>query len=332
VAVQDRVEVAVDGTLGRLLVNPDAQERAGIVAHAARLQAERSAFDDMAHRPARTADGVPIRVLLNIADQAELAQLDPALCDGIGLVRTELMFHGPGGLPDEDRQFAAYRAILAWAAGRPVTIRSLDAGGDKPIPGFTPDGESNPFLGLRGIRLSLARPDVLMVQFRALARAAVHGKLKVMLPMVTVPGELQAARRILDDAVAALAAEGVAHQRPPLGIMVEVPATALSIAAFDAAFFSIGSNDLTQYVTASARDIAAVARLADPANPAVLRLIAEVVGHGAASGREVAVCGDMAGDPAYTAALLAAGVEALSMAPNCVGAVKAAIARLRRQP
>ncbi len=332
VTVPDRAEVAVDGTLGRLLVNPGAQERASIVARAARVRAERGAFDDMACCPARTADGVPIRVLLNIADPAELQAIDPAICDGIGLVRTELMFHGSGGLADEDRQFAAYRAILDWAAGRPVTIRSLDAGGDKPIPGFTPDGESNPFLGVRGIRLSLARPEVLMVQFRALARAAMHGNLKVMLPMVTVPGELQAARAIFDDALAALEAAGVACRRPPLGIMVEVPAAALSIAAFDAAFFSIGSNDLTQYVTASARDIAAVAGLADPANPAVLRLIAEVVRHGAASGREVTVCGDMAGDPAYTAALLAAGAQSLSMAPNCVGAVKASIAHLRWKP
>jgi phosphotransferase system enzyme I (PtsI) len=327
VTVQGETEAAIDGTAGRLLLNPGARERSRIAAHAA---AARDAFGDIARRPARTADGVPIRVLLNVADPDELRALDPAICDGVGLVRTELLFHGAAGLPDEDRQYAAYRAILDWAAGRPVTVRTLDAGGDKPIAGYTRDGESNPFLGERGIRLSLARPEVLAIQFRALARAAVHGPLKVMLPMVTVPGELAAAQRILDDALAALAAEGMACARPPLGIMVEVPAAALSIAEFDAAFFSIGSNDLTQYVTASARDVAAVAGLADPASPAVLRLIAEVVRHGAATGREVTVCGDMAGDPAHTAPLLAAGVDALSMAPNCVGAVKAAIARLRR--
>jgi phosphotransferase system enzyme I (PtsI) len=330
--VPDHVEAALDGTAGRLLLEPGARERAGMAARAAHGRPGHGILDEVARRPARTADGVPIRVLLNIAGPDEVRGLDPAICDGIGLVRTELLFHGPGGLPDEEHQYAAYRAILAWAEGRPVAIRSLDAGGDKPIPGFTPEGESNPFLGMRGIRLSLARPDVLAVQFRALARAAVHGTLKVMLPMVTLPQEMHAAGRILDDALAALQAAGVACRRPPLGMMVEVPAAALSIAAFDAAFFSIGSNDLTQYVTASARDIAAVAGLADPANPAVLRLIGEVAAHGAASGREVTVCGDMAGDPAHTAALLAAGVTALSMPPNCVGAVKASIARLRCAP
>jgi len=230
-------------------------------------------------------------------------------------------------LPDEDRQYAVYRRILDWAAGRPVTIRTLDAGGDKPIAGLTIDGESNPFLGVRGVRLSLARPDIFSVQLRALARAAVHGELKIMLPMVTVPEELEASRALLDAALADLAKRGEPAARPALGMMVEVPAAALAIERFDAAFFSIGSNDLTQYVTASARDIGAVAPLADVKNPAVLRLIAEVAAHGARIGREVSLCGDAAGDPSIVPALLQAGLTSLSMAPNAVGAVKAAIAR-----
>jgi phosphotransferase system enzyme I (PtsI) len=145
------------------------------------------AIADAGHvKPAITADGRRITVLLNIAAPEDLAGLDPAICDGIGLVRTKFLFGASQGLPDEETQYAAYRRILDWPEGRPVTIRTLDAGGDKPIAGLTIRGESNPFLGLRGIRLSLSRPEVFRLQLRALARAAVHGVLKVMLPMVAV--------------------------------------------------------------------------------------------------------------------------------------------------
>src|SRR5262249_11095224 len=151
--------------------------------------------------------------------------------------------------------------VLEWAAGKPVTIRTVDAGGDKPVPGFTIE-ETNPFLGTRGIRLSLARPEIFRVQIRALLRAAVHGNLKVMFPMIADGEEYERARVLLAEEAAKLAREGVAHKMPPLGMMVEVPAAALALEAFiKVAFFSIGSNDLTQYVMAAARDNAAVAHL-----------------------------------------------------------------------
>jgi phosphotransferase system enzyme I (PtsI) len=201
-----------------------------------------------AMKPAVTADGTPIRILLNIADPRELADLDPAICDGIGLVRTEFLFHNRQGLPDEEQQYSVYRQIAEWAQGRPVTIRTLDAGGDKPIAGLTPVGESNPFLGVRGLRLSFAHPDVFRAQLRALARAATHGDVKIMLPMVTQPQELVAARSMLDAEVAALGAAAIPARRASLGIMIEVPAAAITADHFDAEFFSIGSNDLTQYV------------------------------------------------------------------------------------
>jgi phosphotransferase system enzyme I (PtsI) len=202
--------------------------------------------------PGRTADGRRVAVLINVDDPGLLDGLSPAICDGIGLVRSEFLFDG--GLADEARQLAAYARVLDWAAGRPVTIRTLDAGGDKPVPGLTMADEANPFLGLRGLRLSLAHPQAFRVQLRALARAAAAGPLKIMVPMVTVPEELEAARAHLDAAVAELAAEGLAHVRPPLGIMVETPAAALTAAGFVADFYSIGSNDLVQYVMAAARD------------------------------------------------------------------------------
>ena len=206
------------------------------------------------------------------------------------------------------RNMRVYRRILEWAEGRPVTIRTLDAGGDKPIAGLTVDGESNPFLGLRGIRLSLARPEVFRVQLRALARAAVHGVLKVMLPMIAVPSELDRAGVMLDAEVAALRAKGIACARPPLGIMVEVPAAALCAEDFGAAFYSIGSNDLTQYTMAAARDIGAVADLNDAGNPAVLALIARTVEAARKRGVEVSLCGDAAADTRLTTALLATGL------------------------
>ncbi len=182
---------------------------------------------------------------------------------------------------------------------------------------------------MRGIRLSLRHPETLLVQLRALARAAALGELKIMLPMVTVPSEIDDVSRLLDVALAEVAALGVPYRRPALGIMVEVPATALDIGSFDAAFFSIGSNDLTQYVTASARDSGALAALNDPRNPAVMRLIAEVAAHGMRSGIEVSLCGDAGGDPAVIPQLIAAGLRTLSVAPTALARTKAAIAACR---
>jgi phosphoenolpyruvate-protein phosphotransferase (PTS system enzyme I) len=314
-------EAALDGAAGLLLLSPTAADRAAL---GARMAVRETVPATAAVGPALTATGRRIQVLINVADPSDLDGLDPAICDGVGLTRTELLF--ADGPPDEETQVRAYRRILDWAAGRPVTIRTLDAGGDKPVRGLTVARESNPFLGQRGIRLSLAHPDIFAVQLRALARAAAHGPLKVMLPMVTIPEELEAAAALLNAAVAELAVRGGRVRRPPLGMMVEVPAAALAIGAFEAEFYSIGSNDLTQYVTASARDVGAVAGLADVRNPGVLRLIREVAEHGRATGREVSVCGDAAGEPALVPLLLAAGIDTLSMPPNAVAAVKAAIA------
>jgi phosphotransferase system enzyme I (PtsI) len=315
----------VDGGKGLILIGPDEADRIdfgerhrAIAEAAARAEAYRL-------KPAVTADGTAVGVHINIADVSELDHLDPACCDGIGLVRTELLFEGRT-LPDEEIQFAVYKRMAEWANGKPVTIRTLDAGGDKPIPDLTPVGESNPFLGLRGVRLTLQHPQLFLTQLRALARAAAYGSVEAMVPMVTVPAELAAARALLDEAVAALAAAGITHRRPALGMMVEVPAAAIAIELFDADFFSIGSNDLTQYVTAAGRDIVAVAHLADASNPAVLRLVEHVANHGARTSRKVSLCGDAGADPAMLPKLLAAGLRAVSVAPGLVASTKAAIA------
>ncbi len=329
VAPEGAREALVDGGTGRVVFDPDLDDRARFTDALAAAQRTAAAHAEISRKPAMTADGTMIKVLVNLGDPDELAELDPAICDGVGLVRSEFLFHGRDGLPDEVAQYQAYHRILTWAAPRPVTIRTLDAGGDKPVPGLTIDAETNPFLGTRGLRLSLAKPEVFTQQLRALARAAVVGNLRIMLPMVTLPAELSAAAVLLDQVVAELAAAGIPHARPPLGIMVEVPAAALTAGDFGADFYSIGSNDLTQYTLAAARDIGSVARLGDAGHPAVLQLIRATVAAAVVRGVDVSLCGDAAGEPGLVPALLTAGLRSLSVAPVAVGRTKAAIAGVR---
>ncbi|MEO7223335.1 MAG: phosphoenolpyruvate--protein phosphotransferase [Devosia sp.] len=311
--------VLLDAERGAVTVSPDAAERDAFLAAAtAHVETLRRAREEMG-KPAVTIDGVPVEVLVNIAEPSDTDSIDIAACGGVGLMRTEFLFSN--GLPDEETQLAAYRRVLQWAGDKPVTIRTVDAGGDKPVPGFTVE-ESNPFLGLRGIRLSLAKPDIFRVQVRALLRAASSGNLKVMFPMISVPAEYAAARAMFEQEAATL---GLSV--PPLGIIVDVPAVAVHPAPFrDVAFFSIGSNDLTQYVMAAGRDNGAVAALADPRNPAVLGLIHNVAAFGEANGIPVSLCGDAGGDPQTIPSLIAAGLRALSVSPAQMPLAKAAVA------
>jgi phosphotransferase system enzyme I (PtsI) len=192
--------------------------------------------------------------------------------------------------------------------------------------GLTEPGDLNPFLGVRGVRLSLRRPDVFRLQLRALGRASVAGNLKVMIPMVTLPEELARCRALFQNVVEELRREGHGAKLPPLGMMVEVPAAALAIEDFDADFFSIGSNDLIQYVAAASRDEPQLADLARPSR-AIFNLIRHVVDHAKLTGREASLCGDLAGEPSQVAALLDQGLRILSVTPGALGAIRAAIAR-----
>lgn len=319
-------EAILDAAEGTLILSPGDATRATY----ARRRVESVAADADARAalaaPAVLRSGEPVAAMINVDDPAAV---DPALLaasDGIGLTRTEFLFIGRDRLPDEDTQAAAYARLVELAAGKPVIIRTLDVGGDKPLAGVTMPAESNPFLGLRGIRLCLDRPELFRPQVRALLRAAVAGPLKVMLPMVSHPDEIEEARTIFARELADLA---VPARMPELGIMVEVPAVAVTIERFAAAaFFSIGSNDLVQYTLAASRDAGGrVARLADTCDPAVLRLIGNVVAFGRETGREVSVCGDMASEANGLAALLDQGIRRISVAPAALGRVKAAIAR-----
>jgi phosphotransferase system enzyme I (PtsI) len=319
-------QMVVNGDSAHVTVNPLPETIADARHRASESASQRGSARGLAHAPAVTVDGTRIAVLINVSSMADISDFEPAFCDGVGLARTE--FLAGGALSDEDQQYGLYAELLRWAGGKPVTIRTVDAGGDKPVKGYTVDGEANSFLGMRGIRLSLAHPDIFKVQLRALLRAAALGTVKIMLPMVTLPADLQATRRLLETCRSDLELAGIACGSPQLGIMVEVPAVALSLQTFDADFFSIGSNDLTQYATAAARDNLAVAKYADTLHPGVMFMIAHVAQHGRLDGKEVSLCGDAAADPLMIEALLKAGVRSLSVSPGLVASTKVAIRRL----
>jgi phosphoenolpyruvate-protein phosphotransferase (PTS system enzyme I) len=321
-AVSSAAVALLDGEGATLELDPSA-EQIGLFERRREIHRKsRASARAILRRPAALWGGERIRLLINIQRVEDLEHADAQYADGIGLMRTEFLLTGTGALPDEETQFQAYDAVLRWAGQRPVTIRTFDAGGDKPVAGFTREGEANPFLGVRGLRLCLSRPDIFTVQLRALARAATRSNLKVMFPMVTTATELEAARSLFADVVRDLQANGVPAMLPELGIMVEVPAAALAIADFKAAFFSIGSNDLAQYVLACDRSNGALAGLMDPLNPAVLALIRRTAEHGRRAGIAVSLCGDMASDPRCISALLDCGLRELSVNPPVLAQIK----------
>ena len=326
--VDDGCRASIDGENATLWLDPAPTTLQILAARERDAANARAEEEQRRFGRALTADGTAIEICANIADLAEIETLDIAGFDGVGLVRTEFLFGRGNELPSEGAQYGAYRRLIEWAKGKPVTIRTLDAGADKPIAGLTLAKESNPFLGLRGIRLSFARPEVFRVQLRALCRAAVHGPVEIMLPMVSVPSELERARVYVREECTALRAAGVACREPKIGIMVEVPAAAIAIERFDADFYSIGSNDLTQYLMAAARDSDAVAYLNDPSEPAMLRMIAQVTAHAAKTERKASLCGDAGAEPKFIAAFLRAGLRALSIAPMALGRVKGAVAKV----
>ncbi len=265
----------LNGTRGTFITDPDDYQIDWFEADREIADKEKQAEAALLAEPARTSGGQLVRVMINVANPAELDHLDVTHCDGIGLMRSEFLFSDGKPLPDEETQYHAYRRCLEWAAGRPVTIRTLDIGGDKPIKGVTREGEANPFLGTRGVRLTLSyeNRELFNTQLRALARAAVHGPLKVMWPMVSLAFEHREASLLMDQAIDALHGEGIDCARPLLGIMVEVPAAALAPATIGPAdFYSIGTNDLTQYVFAYARDMSGLTNYYLPGHQAVISL------------------------------------------------------------
>ncbi|WP_019645396.1 phosphoenolpyruvate--protein phosphotransferase [Novispirillum itersonii] len=317
--------VILDGQGGRLYLNPGEADTASAQAWRQDRQARQDREAGERSLPARTTDGHAVEIAANInsADQVSMAVAQGA--EGVGLMRTEFLFLERGTTPDEDEQYAAYRAMAQALDGKPLIVRALDIGGDKQVAHLNLPKEENPFLGVRGARLLLRRLDLLEPQMRALYRAARDGgTLSVMFPMITSVEEIQALTALCERIRTELNAPKV-----PLGIMVEVPAAAVQadVLARHVDFFSIGTNDLTQYTLAIDRQHPDLAAEADSLHPAVLRLIRQTVDGAARHGRWVGVCGGIAGDPFGAALLTGIGVQELSMTPRDIPAVKA---RLRR--
>ena len=316
--LQEGSTVAVDGRSGELYVDPSPADVARLGSEAAALAEARAIAREGAHGPAVTRDGVAVEVAANVGGPAEVPAAVEAGADGVGLFRTEFLFMGRDRMPDEDEQEAAYRAAAEALEGRPLLIRTLDAGADKPLPYLGQAHEENPFLGVRGVRLGLERPEILETQLRAILRVGADHPVRVMFPMVTTRDELRRAREVLDRA------RVVADAALEVGIMIEVPGAALTAGALAAEcdFFSIGTNDLTQYTLAADRGNEHVASLTDALHPAVLALIRATVEGATAHGRWVGVCGELAGDAAATPLLIGLGVGELSMSAPAIAGVK----------
>jgi multiphosphoryl transfer protein len=312
--------LALDGDAGVAYPNPSPEVRAEYEERArARAEVVRAARA-AAQGPATTRDGTTVEVAANIGALADVPAAMAAGADGVGLLRTEFLFLDRGAMPDEEEQYEAYLGIARALKGRPLILRTLDVGADKPLPYVEQPPEANPFLGERGLRLGLARPDLLAIQLRAALRVAAEHSVKIMFPMVSTIEEFRAAVALLEHARDGL-------PRPDVGVMVEVPAVALAAETFapEVDFFSIGTNDLTQYTLAAERGNDRVAAIADPLHPAVLRLIGLVTEAAGAHQKWAGVCGELAGDPVAAAVLVGLGVRELSVAPPLVPAVKEAV-------
>jgi phosphocarrier protein FPr len=322
-AVPDGTPILLDGGLGSVVVAPDAERLSGAHAQDVRQQARQAAAGAHAREPCELASGERIEVFANIGDLADARTAVAQGAEGVGLLRTEFLFLDRRELPGEEEQVEALREIAGALEGRPLIVRTLDAGADKPLPALPLAREANPFLGVRGIRVGLRRPDLLATQLRAVLRVAAEHPLRLMLPMVATLAEIEAVRELLEQA---RKQTGV---RAPLelGIMVEVPAAALMAAelAPQVDFFSLGTNDLTQYTMAAERGNAALEPLLAEPQPAVLRLVQATVAAAAEHGRWVGVCGEMAGDPAAAALLVGLGVRELSMSARLIPTVKQAL-------
>jgi len=319
--IADRTMIAIDGSTGEFVVDPSDEVRRVFTARADELDRRRSGALSRAEEPAHTRDGTAVSVgaPISAVDDAMTAATNGA---DFGFVRSEFLFLNRRDAPDVEEQFAVYHTIAELLDGRRVFVRTLDVGGDKPLNFLPSSPEMNPFLGVRGIRWALTHGELLANQLLALARVARTIPLSVLFPMVATLDELFAARRMLDDAIRQV---GQPHDLR-VGMMVEVPAAALKADLFAhyVDFFSIGTNDLTQFTIAADRGNDAVAALGDPLDPAVLRLISMTC-KAAAERASVSICGELAGNPVATEALIGLGARSLSVPPRSVAEIKEAV-------
>ncbi len=317
-------EIILDGSSGVVIANPSAAQIAAYSDRQSREEADTAELQGLVDAEPVTLDGVRITLRANVdlPEEAEAAAHSGA--EGVGLMRTEFLVVGRATMPDEEEQYRAYKRVVEAFGDKPVVIRTFDVGGDKlPVGGYPT--EPNPFLGWRAIRMCLDEPELFKAQLRALLRAAMHGDVRIMLPLVVTVDEVRQARRLLEESAAELDARGVEYRHDlPLGVMIETPAAAVAADTLtdDVAFFSIGTNDLVQYTLAVDRGNANLASRFTPLHPAVLRLIQRTVEVGHASGLDVSVCGEMASQPIMAFALIGLGVRQLSVAGRSVPLVK----------
>ena len=319
--------VILDGTTGVLIIDPTPTQITTYRERRAREAADAEELQAMAAADSVTLDGhwVTLRANVDLPEEAEMAAHSGA--EGVGLMRTEFLVVGRATMPDEEEQYRAYRHVVEAFGGRPVVIRTFDVGGDKlPVGGYPSD--PNPFLGWRAIRMCLDEPELFKTQLRALLRAAMHGDVRIMFPLIITLDEVRQAKHLLDEAASELDARGVEYRHDlPLGVMVETPAAAISVHTLvdDVTFFSIGTNDLVQYTLAVDRGSASLAARFTPLHPAVLTLIKRIVDVGVEHRLEVAVCGEMASQPLTAFALIGLGVRSLSVAGRAVPLLKRVI-------
>ena len=332
--LEQGMRVIVRGDQGAVQLWPTTDDVDAFLVERSRLQARAEALSTQAELPAETPDGHVVEVAVNIESVHDFGTFDIAHTDGVGLLRTEFLYMERSQFPSEEEQYRLYRRVFKSMGGRPVTLRTLDIGGDKQLPYFNMPKEANPALGWRGIRVTLQWKDLLRVQLRAALRASAHGDLRLMFPMITTLDEVLEIKETIKELRTQLLEQGYEiADKVSLGIMIEVPAAVFTLKQMieEIDFVSVGTNDLVQYLLAADRDNPFVGNLYDPHQPAVIEALRQVAQIANAAGKPCSVCGEMAGDHMNALLLMGMGYDALSVAPNFISEVKYAVRRTTTQ-
>ena len=332
--IQGGDHLIVDGLAGRVFINPTPSILREYDQLEADLQAHRTALKDLIELPAETRDGSRIKLCANIGKSADATTAASLNADGIGLYRTEFVFLAQDHFPSEEEQYRMYRTTADHSSPREVAIRLLDIGGDKPLHYFPLALEANPSLGLRGTRLLLTHPEILRPQLRAILRLSATHPVSILLPMIGGTEDLRAVKAAIETEKASLANEGHAfNPRVPVGAMIETPSSAIVIGrlAPEVDFFSIGTNDLVQYLLTTDRTSSSMAPYYEPLHPAVLQVLASLAAAAKTKNKNISICGEMAGNPAYTQLLVGLGFQSFSVNPGELLEIKDAIRSISMQ-